>query len=123
MRHFDEQLSNICEHKSEYWVNPNNYNDDDIEELGIGLDDVRQAYRKMLSPKFSIAGKNTYAKIEKQQTHKIAYERWTTEDDERLELLFCEGKTVKELMSIFERNEGAIESRIKKLELREKYDR
>lgn len=57
MRHFDEQLSNICEHKSKYWVNPTNYNDNDIRELNIGLNDVRQAYRKMLSPKFSAAGR------------------------------------------------------------------
>jgi hypothetical protein len=50
MRHFDEQLSNICDHKSEYWVNPDNYDQNNIKELGIGLNDVRQAYRKMLSP-------------------------------------------------------------------------
>lgn len=67
--------------------------------------------------------KGTYTKAEKQQVHKNAYEKWTEEDDEKLELLFCEGKTVKELMNIFARNEGAIKSRIKKLELREKYDR
>lgn len=71
----------------------------------------------------NVAGNNTYTKAEKQQVHKSAYERWITEDDERLELLFCEGKTVKELSAIFARNEGAIESRIKKLELKEKYDR
>lgn len=50
MRHFDERLASICDHKSEYWINPNNYNSDNIKELGIGLDNVRQAYRKMLSP-------------------------------------------------------------------------
>lgn len=65
----------------------------------------------------------TYTKAEKQKENKNAYERWTREDDEKLELLFCEGKTVNELMTIFERHEGAIRSRIKKLELREKYDR
>ncbi|HET8572278.1 MAG TPA: hypothetical protein VFL76_00275 [Edaphocola sp.] len=69
------------------------------------------------------APKKTYTKAEKQRAHKNAYERWSTEDDEKLELLFCEGKSVKELSAIFARNEGAIESRIKKLELREKYDR
>ncbi len=68
------------------------------------------------------ASKKTYTKAGKQQSHKNAYEKWTTED-EKLELLFCEGKTVKELSAIFERNEGSINSRIKKLELREKYDR
>ena len=55
------------------------------------------------------------------KTHKKAYEPWTEEADEKLELLFCEGKTVKELGEIFGRNEGAIRSRIKKLELKEKY--
>lgn len=55
------------------------------------------------------------------KTHKKAYEPWTKEADEKLELLFCEGKTVKELGEIFGRNEGAIRSRIKKLELKEKY--
>ncbi len=65
----------------------------------------------------------SYTKADKQVAHKNAYEKWTVKDDEKLELLFCEGKTVKELSAIFARNEGAIESRIKKLELREKYDR
>jgi hypothetical protein len=50
-----------------------------------------------------------------------AYEKWTVEDDEKLEILFCEGKTVKELTQIFQRKPGAIRSRIKKLELKEKY--
>lgn len=50
-----------------------------------------------------------------------AYEKWSTEDDEKLEKLFCENQTVTELSKIFKRNEGAINSRIKKLELNEKY--
>ena len=50
-----------------------------------------------------------------------AYLPWSAEDDEKLEVLYCEGKTVKELVAIFERQPGAIRSRIKKLELREKY--
>lgn len=50
-----------------------------------------------------------------------AYQPWSNEDDERLEILYCEGKAVKELAAVFERTNGAITSRIKKLELREKY--
>jgi len=50
MRHFDEELASICDLKAEYWVNPNNYDDEQISELGIGLDNVRNAYRKMLNP-------------------------------------------------------------------------
>lgn len=56
------------------------------------------------------------------KVHNQAYLPWSVEDDERLEALFCEGKSIKELAQEFERNEGAISSRIKKLELKEKYD-
>ncbi len=55
------------------------------------------------------------------EQHPQAYRPWSAEDDEKLEALFCEGKTVKELVNIFQRKEGAITSRIKKLELKEKY--
>lgn len=44
-----------------------------------------------------------------------AYERWSDEDDQKLLSLYAKGKTVSELMQIFKRNRGAIESRIKKL--------
>ncbi|MBK6949084.1 MAG: hypothetical protein IPH16_14410 [Haliscomenobacter sp.] len=41
LRHFDQRLANICDNKAEYWVNPDNYNSADIENLGIGLDSVK----------------------------------------------------------------------------------
>jgi hypothetical protein len=50
MRHFDDQLASICDHKSEYWINPDNYTDEQVTNLGIELGEVRHAYRKMLSP-------------------------------------------------------------------------
>lgn len=52
-----------------------------------------------------------------------AYMTWSKEEDEKLEILFCEKKSVKELSTIFGRNSGAIRSRINKLELKEKYGR
>ena len=55
------------------------------------------------------------------QKHKKAYEPWTTELDEKLEFLFCEGKTIEELSEFFGRNIGAIRSRIRILGLKEKY--
>lgn len=55
VRHFDEDLSRICDNKSEYWVNPDNYDEESIKQLGIGLDDVRMAYRQMLKPNFSLS--------------------------------------------------------------------
>ena len=50
LRHFDDELAGVCELKSEYWVNPENYTDEEVKKLGIELDSVRQAYRKMLTP-------------------------------------------------------------------------
>jgi hypothetical protein len=46
---------------------------------------------------------------------------WQPEDDETLEELYCEGASIKDLMIAFGRSRGAITSRIKKLELKEKY--
>ena len=43
------------------------------------------------------------------------------EDDAELERMWCEGATVDELAAHFQRKPGAIRSRIKKLELEEKY--
>ena len=63
----------------------------------------------------------SYSVSEKRKTHRNAYQPWTEEDDTRLELLFCEGNSVTELSELFGRNSGAISSRIKKLELKEKY--
>jgi len=95
--------------------------------VDLGRMELKERIFAKLEPKYSLKGKRgtkkTYTKAEKQQANKNAYERWTAEDDEKLELLFCEEKTVKELMDIFARNKGAIESRIKKLELMEKYNR
>ena len=45
----------------------------------------------------------------------------TEDDDSRLERLWCEGTSVKDLAKIFGRNPGAIDARIEKLELIEKY--
>lgn len=68
------------------------------------------------------SGKNNQQKsnylVEARKLHKQAYAKWTDEADEKLAHLFKEGKTVKELMAIFERNRGAIDSRLKKLGLK-----
>lgn len=45
------------------------------------------------------------------------YEPWSKEADEKLRLLFRQGKTVKELSEIFGRTKGAIRSRIRRLML------
>ena len=46
---------------------------------------------------------------------------WTEENDADLERMWCEGLSVKDLAEHFGRNPGAIDARIEKLELVEKY--
>ncbi|KAA3652453.1 MAG: ATP-dependent helicase [Bacteroidetes bacterium] len=60
--------------------------------------------------------------IEKiREKHNGAYRPWTTELDDELTVLYCEGINVRDLSKHFERTKGAIRSRIKKLELEELY--
>jgi hypothetical protein len=49
IRHIDKELASICEAKSDYWVNPEYWDNERIEEAGIELDNVRRQYRDMLT--------------------------------------------------------------------------
>jgi len=91
----------------------------------LGRKELEEKLYAKLKPKYNLKGKRgttiAYSKADKQVLNKNAYEKWTAESDRKLERLFCEGKTITELSEIFGRNSGAIKSRIKKLELKEKY--
>ena len=82
---------------------------------------VLAKFKELKEPKQTDGKDCSVEKI--RQSHKQAYMPWTTEDDNKLELLFCKGIKVKDLSKIFGRNEGAISSRINKLGLQEKYGR
>ena len=56
-----------------------------------------------------------YTLDEKRKQFPNAYKPWSIEDDKLLITLHYENRSIKELMSIFKRNEGAIHSRIQKL--------
>ena len=53
--------------------------------------------------------------------YKDAYKPWTTELDDELTVMYCEGVNVRDIAKHFGRAKGAIRSRIKKLELEELY--
>ncbi|WCM41038.1 PUR family DNA/RNA-binding protein [Flavobacterium sp. CBA20B-1] len=93
------------------------------EDLKDFVDTFRNALLKFKELQQPKTEEKKYSIEKIRATPQNAYQPWTEEDDEKLELLFCEGKKVKELTHIFERKEGAITSRIKKLELKEKYGR
>ena len=61
--------------------------------------------------------KPAYTVEEKRQEHPRAYEKWSPEDDARLKEMYAAGHGVAELAKHFERNSGAIRSRLKKLGL------
>src|SRR5690606_8022642 len=92
--------------------------EEDIKDFKKLFNRAVKKLEKLADPE---CAKESYTLDDIREQHPQAYRPWSTEDDENLEALFCEGKTVKELANIFERKEGAITSRIKKLELREKY--
>ena len=92
--------------------------EEDIKDFKKVLNRAVKKLEKLTDPE---SDKNGYTLDDIREQHPQAYLPWSPEDDEKLEALFCEGKTVKELANIFERKAGAITSRIKKLELREKY--
>jgi|SRR5690606_16229960 len=91
--------------------------DEDLKDFVEALKKSLEKFKELKEP---TDGK-TYSVEKIRETHKQAYLPWTTEEDNKLELLFCGGKKVKELAEIFGRNVGAINSRIKKLELKDKY--
>lgn len=61
--------------------------------------------------------KPAYTVEEKRREHPRAYEKWSPEDDERLKEMYAAGHGVAELAKHFERNNGAIRSRLIKLGL------
>lgn len=63
----------------------------------------------------------TYSVEEVRTRHNGAYKPWTPELDDELTIMYCERVTVKDMAKHFGRTTGAIESRIKKLELEELY--
>lgn len=94
-------------------------------EINLGRKELEERLYEKYSPKYAIKGKRgaikSYTKQEKQEKNSQAYEPWSKEQDDQLEVLYGEGTKVKELTVIFERSSGSIRSRIKKLELKEIY--
>lgn len=89
--------------------------EDSIEKFADALNKVVAGMKQSVGG-MKQSGK-AYSVDEKRKVNPQAYTPWTVEDDTQLELLYRDGKTITELSEIFGRNNGAIRSRIKKLEL------
>ena len=86
----------------------------EFEELMASYADMPRT--RVLWEKKKEQEKENMSYIEQQRLkHSKAYVQWTEDEDKKLIELHAIGKTIEELCKIFERNEGAIKSRIKKL--------
>ena len=83
---------------------------------------VENDFAEFLKAINKITEEKAYIVDDIRKKHKKAYAKWTKEDDEKLELLFCEKTTTKEIADFFGRQQNAIRARIKKLELKQKYE-
>ena len=50
LRKVDPNFAEICQTKSEYWLNPSEWKPEEIHNNGIGLRDVAEKYKNLLNP-------------------------------------------------------------------------
>ena len=93
----------------------------DIRRLPYLSDKDVKRLKKYLKAYKQLCGEPTYSLYACRQEFPNAYNPWNDEDDFKLTQMWCEGTTIREIASYFQRKPGAILSRIKKLELEEKY--
>ena len=93
----------------------------DIRRLPYLSDKDVKRLKKYLKAYKQLIGEPTYSVFACRQEFPNAYNQWSEEDDFNLTKMWCEGATIMELSSYFQRKPGAINSRIKKLELEDKY--
>src|SRR5690554_2887021 len=93
-----------------------------IKENGeISIEEVIDIMTKKPKPTNKSPKTKAYSVEEKRKSHKDAYKPWIPVLDDELTVLYCEGNSVKNMAIHFGRTQGAIRSRIKKLELKELY--
>ena len=119
---YDKFIARVKENPLATAVKLNDLTDNmDIRRLPYLSDKDVKRLKKYLKAYKQLTGTPTYSVYACRQEFPNAYEPWSEDDDWTLTKMWCEGVTVKELADYFQRKPGAIRSRIKKLELEEKY--
>ena len=93
----------------------------DIRRLPYLSDKDVKRLKRYLKAYKQLSGIPAYSVYACRQEYPNAYAPWSQEDDDALTRMWCEGASVEELANHFRRKPGGIVSRIKKLELEEKY--
>ena len=119
---YDKFIARVKENPLAVAVKLNDLSDNmDIRRLPYISDKDVKRLKKYLKAYKQLTGTPTYSVFACQQEYPNAYKPWTEKDDLELTKMWCEGATTKELAVYFQRKPSAITSRIKKLELVEKY--
>lgn len=119
---YDKFITRVKENPLAVAVKLNDLTDNmDIRRLPYISDKDVKRLKKYLKAYKQLTGTPTYSVYACQQEYPNAYKPWTEEDDLELTQMWCEGATTKELAVHFQRKPSAITSRIKKLELVDKY--
>lgn len=48
-RHIDVELAEMCQYKSEIWINPDAWGRDKIQKYGVDIDTVKHRYMELLN--------------------------------------------------------------------------
>jgi (p)ppGpp synthase/HD superfamily hydrolase len=119
---YDKFIARVKTNQLAVAVKINDLSDNmDIRRLPYLSDKDVKRLKKYLKAYKQLTGEPTYSVYACRQEFPNAYNQWSEEDDFNLTTMWCEGATIKELSAHFQRKPGAISSRIKKLELEEKY--
>lgn len=119
---YDKFIARVKTSKLAVAVKINNLTDNmDIRRLPYLSDKDVKRLKKYLKAYKQLTGVPIYSVYACQQEYPNAYQPWSEDDDIELTQMWCEGATTKEIAVHFQRKPSAITSRIKKLELVEKY--
>ena len=88
-----------------------------VQDLAWTYHDIFQAAAEALEAPQATNEVKSYDVEEIRQEHPRAYEKWSAQEDEQLSGLCRNGKSVKEIAATLHRQEGAIRSRLVKLNL------
>lgn len=119
---YDKFIARVKTNKLAVAVKLNDLTDNmDIRRLPYISDKDVKRLKKYLKAYKQLMGVPTYSVYACQQEYPNAYQPWSEDNDLELTQMWCKGATVKEIAVHFQRKPSAITSRIKKLELIEKY--
>ena len=120
---YDKFIARVKTNKLAIAVKLNDLSDNmDIRRFPYLSDKDVKRLKKYLKAYKQLMGIPTYSVYACQQEYPNAYLPWSKDDDIKLTQMWRDGVTIKDIAAHFKRKPGAITSRIKKLELLEKYE-